>query len=243
MEDRIKQALDDMQRTPGTLSPSRFDSLSTNQVGSRSRVAQFRADSTTMLRQGPTNPFKLAIPAFESFDENGSADTQTLTLSHSIVDTPYAQSAVVWIDGSYYGLPDSIDYAAEEVDVTTQGNGGNIYVWYITDEPADIEVEKASPSGKTSSRQSLYTSSLALIHEVDQTDEPEYLTLDESRLQEWIPTDMALNVYVNAPYQVRWEDPNGDGAEPTNALLHLPVKRGQGSIEGFAGLVRSDMSE
>ncbi|GGL57928.1 hypothetical protein [Halocalculus aciditolerans] len=228
------------QGTPGELAQDDFETQAST-PGQSSRVARLRADYWHRIRSGRSNPFRVAIPAYEGFTSDGTADnTETFSLSHELVETPNTQDVVVWLDGTYYGTPDAIDYDANTVDVTDSGTDSNVHVWYIVDEAASLSVRKAAPSGTTSASKEIESVSLSRMHLGNQFEQPEYFSFS-TELEGYLATEITLDVYVNAPYEVRFEDPDGDGASATNLLLSIPVERGSETIPGLKSAVKADM--
>ena len=236
----LDQRLRNAKRQPGHVVPDDM-ATSVNSQGQRSEVAEFRATTAHMLRTGQSNPLKLAIPAYQKFTSNATADdTETFDLTHSITECPVTQDAVVWINGEYYGSPDAIDYDAGTVDVTDDGTENRIHVYYICDAAASFEIRKQASNANTGG-QRLYSGNLGLVHPSPQIEQPEYMTLNQTRFHRWVGTDMTINAYVDAPYTVRWTDNDGDGTEATNALLHIPAFIGQSEVSGLTSAVRQDM--
>jgi len=221
--------------------PSEMDTQVSSQ-GQRSRIARFRAETALMLR--PDKPFRLAVPAYYGGTTDGTAgDAETFSLPHSVVDTPATQSVVVWLDGDYYGAPDAVDYANDTIDVTDPGTNSNLHVYYISDVPATLEVRKAVPNSSTSSSQRCYKSNTGLVHGTKQTEQAEFLNVQSTALNAYVASDMTVDVYIKAPYTVRFEDPDGDGTEPTNAMLNLPVFTAASEIRGLKQAVTADMGQ
>jgi len=239
----LMERLQNANRQPGHIVPDDMTE-SVNSQGQRSEVLTFIAGTAHFLRQGRKNPLRIAVPAYESFTSDGTADnTETFSLTHSVVDTPVTESVVVWINGTYYGRPDSTDYGADEIDVTDDGTGNTIHVYYVSDAAASIEIRKSVPASSSDSSQVLYNSNLGLVHGTDQVEQPEFLTLSETTFHPWLGADMEINVYINAPYTIRWSDPDGDGTEPTNALLNVPVFEGQSEVRGLTSVIKQDMGQ
>jgi hypothetical protein len=46
---------------------------------------------------------------------------------------------------------------------------------------------------------------------------------------------------VDVPYIVRYEDPDGDGAVATNALLNFTAYQGRDIVSGLKGAVKDSM--
>ncbi|MDG5778199.1 hypothetical protein VB773_01445 [Haloarculaceae archaeon H-GB2-1] len=237
----LKQRLNKASRQPGHIAPADMETEVSSQ-GVRSEIAAYTAATAHMLR--PRQPFRVAVPAYEKFTSDGSADnTETFSLTHSVVDSPATQSVVVWLDGEYYGAPDSTDFDADEIDVTDSGTGSNVHVYYISDAPATLELRKSVPASSTDSSQQVYKGNVGLVHGTKQTEQPEYLDLNETPLHAWLGTDMTLTAYIDAPYTVRFEDGDGDGTEPTNALLNVPAYIGQSEVAGLTSAIKQDMSQ
>ncbi|WP_225334910.1 hypothetical protein [Halomicrobium urmianum] len=242
MNQDLRNRLGKVDRRPGHVTPEDMGTQSVNTQGQRSRILRDYMDTPHMVRQGRRNPFRVAVPAYEGFTTNATADdTETFSLTHSVVDAPITQSVVVWIGGTYYGTPDSVDYAANEITVTDSGTGNNLHVYYISDAPATMEVRKAVPESSSDASQGLWKDNLGLVHPSPQQEQPEFFDLGDSPGQPWLASDMTLDVYLNAPYTVRWSDPDGDGATPTNALLNVPVKIGSREVPGLTAAIKQDM--
>ncbi len=227
--------------TPRTLGPSRFDT-DPGTAGQRSRVARYRTGSLLAVLAGRSNPFKIAMPAYESFTTDGTGgNTETFTLSNDLIDPPHTQGIVVWENGSYQGMPGTVDFANNTFDYTDDGTSNTLHVFYIAGDAATLEVRKSAPSSSTKASQVLYEENLALVHETDQNDQPEFFEFGETPLQQFVGTDQAIDVYIDAPYTVRFSDPDGDGAEPTNALLNIPTAETGESVQGLPGIIKADM--
>lgn len=243
-EDDVLSRVRAVNRVPGTISPSTFTETETNETGERSRIARMRADAVTRIRQGEANPFRIALPAYES---PGSTDdtednSESFDLDTSILETPATDDVIVWLDDEYYGRPDDIDYDADQIEVTDAGTESTVHAYVMTNGAATLEVRKAMPSSKSDASEELFSGNLSLIHQKNQSEEPEYFSLTESQLQEFVASDMTLDVYVTADHKIRWTDPDDDGTEPTNALLHIPVQKGRDTVSGLRAAIKADMA-
>jgi hypothetical protein len=240
---RIMEAVAAMPTHLGVLEPDDMDA-SVNATGDKSEILSTTIDTTTRIRGGPSNPFRIALPAYESpGSTNGTGDdSETFTLAHDLMECPNTRDVVVWLDGDYYGSPDSVDYAADEITVTDSGTNSTVHVYYMVDEPASLTVEKKAPTSKSSAKQRLYTASLRLVNQVDHKEEPEFFQFSKV-LGPLLAADMQLRVTVDAPYTIRFTDPDGDGTEPTNALFQVPIEEGNSRVDGFKSLVRASMME
>jgi hypothetical protein len=250
MNKDLRQRLDDISRRSDTLSPGVFGREGTvsepNTTGERTRILRLRADTVLAIRSGRKHPFRVAVPAYENPGSvDGTADnTETFNLSHNIIESPNVQDAIVYIGTDRYGTPDAIDYANNSIDVTDpDGNNDAVYVWYVTDESATLEVEKAIPSGKTESKETLYEKNTSLVHELDQSEQPEYFSFG-SKLGRFVATDMTLDVFLTASFGWRLTHPADDTTiAAENCQLNVPVLRGTDSVEGLRAHVNADMGE
>jgi hypothetical protein len=233
----VRQRLDDMSPTPTPITDQRV-AHTPGTAGERSKVAEFTGDVANRLRGDKR--ILIALPAYEQFSSDGTGgNTETFNLGHDIIQSPVTDDAIVYIGGESYGRPDSIDYANNSIDVTDPGSNNNVHVFYVPGDAASIEVEKVAPNDTT---QGLYDTNAKLLNGTNQHKEPEYLDTGETPLKPWIPGDFRVAVYVDAPYQVAYEDTAGDGATADNYLLSLPAMRGQDTVPGLAADVRQDMA-
>ncbi|QIO23721.1 hypothetical protein [Haloarcula sp. JP-L23] len=243
MQKELAQRLANTRRQPGHITPDEFDN-SVNSQGQRSEIGTYQVDTAHLLRQGRDHPLKIAIPAYQKETTNGTADdSEQFTLSHDVTDTPVTQSVVCWLDGTYYGTPDSVDYANNTITVTDAGTNSNLHIYYVAADPASMEIRKSLPGESTDQSQRVYTGNLGLVHESPQLEQPEYLSLTDGEMHPWLSADMTLTVYLDAPYTVRWTDNDGDGTEPTNALLNVPVLRGSREVPGLAAAISAGMGQ
>lgn len=241
---KVLNALEATPRRDQELGPSDF-ATSASTPGDRSRFGRLRADTPVALKAGRANPLYLALPAYESVGPtDGTADnTETFALSHSVMQSPATEDIVVWLDGEYYGSPDAVDYDADTFDVTDAGTASTVHAYYISDAPATFEIEKVTPDGNV--RAPIYDANLSLTHSTNQHKDPEYLSIGQnfggSLLERFVATDMTLDLYVDAPYVVRFTDPDGDGTSPTNALLTFKAQQGEREVPGLDAAVRDSM--
>lgn len=228
------------------LAPSDFETQA-GTAGERSRIARLQPETVLSLQDGRNHPLKLAIPTREEFSANSTAgDTETFTLGYSIADCPDTQSVVVWEvqseGNAYLGEPDAIDYDANTIDVTSAGMNAMLAVFYISDAPATIEIEKATTNGTAA--ETLFTGSIGLIHATNQNEQPEVMNVSQSDLQRFVAADMTLDVYVDAPYQVEFVFAPSEQSvfTATNGLLSIDVLQGEDSVPGLSQAVKQDMS-
>ena len=105
-----------------------------------------------------------------------------------------------------------------------------------------MEIEKAV-DGSTSKSQNLKTVSVKNIHRKNLSEEGVYFEFNSpgQEYEGFIAGDMTLDVYADVPYIVRYEDPDGDGAIATNALLNFATLQAQDTVNGFKAAVTGEM--
>ena len=238
----VANGLQAVGRDRRNLGPRDFE-WSVNSMGKRSRIARLRADvAHKLLGRESDRPLELALPAYESLGPtDGSAgDTETFTLSHGLLDCPNTQNVVVWLDGDYYGTPDAVN--GSDIDVTDSGTNSTVHVFYIPNKAGTIEIEKAT-EGSTDTSKNLKTVSVKTLHRKNLSEQPEFFRFTDGSdpLEAFVAGDMTLDVYADVPYVTRYEDPDGDGAVATNALLNLSAYQGRDVVPGLKGAVTDAM--
>ncbi|WP_256402424.1 hypothetical protein [Halorubrum salinum] len=239
----MSDVMDRLAETPRrstTLSPRQFET-STNSQGSMSEIAAFTANTAHGLKTGRSNPIRLVIPAYQSFETAGDGSDQSFNLTYDLIESPDTQDVVVWFGGDYQGSPKSVDHDADSITVSGPGSVATVHVYYVAGNAASFELRKKLPGSKVEGNEQVYDANLGLIHNANQAEQPEFLELNESKLQRYLATDMELEARIRAPYQVRWTDPDGDGTEPTNALLQVPAQKANTEVPGLRSAVSTDM--
>jgi len=225
--------------------PGVFD-WSANSQGQRSRVARLRAETAhKLLGKESDRALELALPAYESLGPtNGTdGDQETFSVTHGIRDCPNTQNVVVWLDGDYYGTPDNDDAVdTGDIQVTDPGSNSTVHVFYIPNKAGTLEIEKAA-DGSTSTSKNLKTVSVKNLHRKNLSEQPEFFEFRDGSdpLEPFVAADMTLDVYVDVPYVTRYEDPDGDGAVATNALLNFTAMQGRDVVPGLKAEVTASM--
>lgn len=248
MAANVAQRLRDTPAQHNHITPTTFrddGKTPVNATGERSKIAELTLDTPLRLKSGRRSPFRVAIPAYEKLGPtDGTTDnSETFNLSHSIVDSPVTQDAVVYLDGNLYGAPDSIDYANDSIDVTDPNTASDVYVFYISDAAATLSLYKAIPNSETSNSQRLWKNQLARLHEQEQSKQPEFFTFSDRSWKPYLASDMKLRVYIDAPYEVRFEDPDGHGNTATNILLNIPTEQAQRTVPGLISTIKASMGQ
>lgn len=237
MAQEVLQRLRKATRRPDELSPSDF-ATSAGSQGTETIVAQLVAETALAIRNGP---IKLAIPAYESFETAGDGSQQTFNLSHGIADSPDTQDVVHWFEGDYQGVP-TYDPDANNGNgtITVDGPGAveTVHVFYLSPKPATVVMKKETAN--ENKRQELYEGNAGLVHQTNQSEQPERIDLPGGP-RRFIATDMEFQITVDAPYVTRFEDPDGNGATATNALLQIGVNRADRTVKGLGRVIANTM--
>ncbi|PSQ06126.1 hypothetical protein BRC97_07035 [Halobacteriales archaeon QS_6_71_20] len=227
-----------MQREPRPLSPLDDFETATNQTGTDSEILSLQAETVLALRDGAE--LMVSIPAYETYTTDGTAgNSETVNLSHDLVDSPNTQSVVLYENGKRVS-PDSIDYANDSINYTDNSTGNTLHIYYIVGDAATLTVEKVSPGGKTSQAEELKTLNAGRANRQDQQEDPITFSFGGSWLERYLATDMVLRVSIDAPYTVRFRE-GTDGTEATNALFHTTVTQGATDAQGLLAAINDDM--
>jgi len=233
----LQDALAAMGREPRPLSPLDDFETVVNQTGSQSDILTLQAETVLALQEGE---LQVSIPAYETYTTDGTAgNTETVSLSHDLVDSPNTQSVVLYENGSRVS-PDSVDYANNTLDYTDDGTGNTLHIYYIVGDAATLTIEKRVPGGKTDQSETLKTLNVGITNQKDQQEDPISLRFNSSWLERYLATDMELVVTLDAPYTCRFEE-STDGTEATNALFHTTAQQGSKRAPGLLKAIREDL--
>jgi hypothetical protein len=214
-------------------------SFSTNTQDEASVVATFQADRPIIVRED--REFDLAVPAYESFTTNGTADdSETFNLGYNLLDTPATEALVLFDDGSR-AQPDSIDYAADSFDYSSPNTDSTLDVYYVPRDPASVSFRKVAPGGGSTVRQPLFDVPTAIAHTRDQSKDPLSFDLQRSPLHGVVPRKWSVEMVVDAPYPVAFEEDTRD-TSATNALLSVPRLQTEARINGLKDAVKRDVA-
>jgi hypothetical protein len=229
----------------GTVSPKKLRNeaqTSPATTTDRERIARLKVTRPLVVRGDKR--FQVAVPAYESFSTNGTAgDTETFDLGHSLIEQPNTQNLVVWNGSSYVGgegALDAVDYGAGTFDYSDPGTNNTLHVWYMSGAHSELEIEKITSN--ENNQQGLFTGSLSLIHQRNQSEQPVSPDVGKTDLNPAVDTDMYVDVYLKSRYTFKWSAAGGD-ATPTNLLFSFPVERKQREIPGLDDAVALDMSQ
>lgn len=207
--------------------------------GQRSKIGSFKAERPVAIRDG--RPFDVSVVATETFATNGTAgDQETFDLSNDLIDSNAVADSLVLYDDGAEVEPDAVDFGADSFSYTDGDTGSDLTVYYSAGDQARIDIQKVSPSGVPDT---LFSGDVGLIHRRDQSKDPLTFGFNQG-LQNVIPTDFTLEIYVDAPYSatIIGQDGDGDGdREPArNALIDINAIGAPGKVDGLAAAVRAD---
>lgn len=238
------RALAQQKEQPRRLGVDQFrdrGATATGTAGQKSRVVEFTLEVPTMLRTDV--PIRLAIPAHETFTEDGTSNTETLSLSNDLIDSPITESVVVF-EGGTRVQPSSIDYANDTVDVSTSGNGNTIDVFYTARNPGLLAIEKEAPPAAGRTISTLYEAPIGLLNQRKQYEQPEYIGDEQNDPTDLLlADDFDLTVLVDVPYEVELGElsrTNGT-AKASNAIISVPTAQGESPVDGLASVVATRM--
>lgn len=220
--------------------------LTDGTANQRSKVASYKPNLPIALRENA--PMRLALVAGEEFTTNTTGgDAETFNLSNNIVDTPNTTSLVLYDEGSRV-QPDSIDYAADTFTYTNpDASADTLHAFYVARNPGTIEVEKTAPSAQSGMNETVFDDVTSILAERNQNKDALEFEFDgQSPLEPVVPARWTIDVYVDVPYAVRWDDgglttSNGDTA--LNAILSVPVRRAEQNVEDLGQAVKRDIIE
>lgn len=232
--------VEQLEETPGKskhLSRTDMD-LTEGTANERTLVASYQADVPLAVLEDAAA--RLMFVTGEEFTTDGTADNQeTFSLSHNIVETKNTQNIVLYESGSRV-QPDSVDYSANEVKYTDDGTANDLHAFYVARDPGAVTIEKVAPKAGSSVSKQIGEDTTSGLADRDQNKEPvEFDFMD--RLEGVVPTNWKLNIYVDAPAAVRWDDSNlstTNGDEASNAIVDLPIHQFQRNVPGLEKAVK-----
>lgn len=231
----VLNALARVPVVPGTIGRGDF-TLSENTENTDSVIASYEADRPIAVRTGV--PVQIVLPAYQEYSADGSTGTETITLDHSVVDSPAVQNSVVAYEGGTRLTVQSVDYTNNTVDVDPSADA-TVHVYYVSDEQATLQVEKAAPNGNT---KTLHSQNLGLTNTRELAKQPVTISNsaagdDTRKLFPVIPHDYELQISIEAPYPVQFEDDTDTAATASNAMVSVPINRSEQTIPGLKSVV------
>lgn len=241
--DAVLNELMEVDAQPQRIKRQDFD-LFDGTANQRSKVASYKPKLPIAFREH--TPMRLALVAGEEFTTNATAgDTETFALANNIVDTPNTTALVLYDDGGRV-QPDSINYSGDSFDYTDGGTGSTLHAFYVARNPGTVEVEKTAPSAQSGMNETVFDDVTSILAERNQNKDALEFEFDESPLEPVVPARWTIDIYVDVPYAVRWDDgglttTNDDTA--LNAILSVPVRRAEQNVENLGQAVKRDIIE
>jgi hypothetical protein len=239
--DHVLEELQDLDAENQRLRKADFD-LTDATANQRSKVAEYQPDLPLALREDAD--MRIAFVAGEEFTTDGTGgNTETFNLSNDIVDSPNATDLVLYDSGSRV-QPDSVDHATDSFDYTNpDASQDTLHAFYVARNPGTVEIEVVSPKAQGNVSKTVYDDVTSIIAERNQNKEPLEFDFDDA-LEGLIPARWNLQVYVDAPFAVRWDDgglATSNGDEAVNAIVSMPVRRAHNNVEGLGQAVKQDI--
>lgn len=231
---RRENVLDRLRSVPSSnqwLTPDDFTQTG-NTVNELSKIAEYQTEQPIAVRGGVAADVHMV--AYEEFTTDGTAsNTETFNLSHDIVDAASVADDFLLYEGGTEQSADSVDYAANSFDYTDDGTANTLHAYYIVGDQALLQFRKTAPKSHWDELKEL---DAGIVNLREQTRDP--ITFDfRDPLDGVIPTDWKLEVYINAPYTVQWEDDTDSAATADNLMLSVPIRRATEEIPGLSEAV------
>lgn len=206
-----------------------------NTTGSLTRIARFQAERPIRVRPGiQADVHVVAYEGFTSPDLSSNSQN-TYNLSHNIIDAAAVADDLVLYQGTSQVSADSVDYANDSFDYTDNGTGDELHAYYVVADQALLEFRKTAPKNV---HDTMKETDAGFANRREQTRDPVVFDFDNP-IDGIVPTDWFIDVLIDAPYAVQWEDDTHSAATPTNLLLEIPIRRAEAEIPGLDQVVKS----
>lgn len=209
-------------------------------TGSTQTVATYSLPRAFALRDDV--PIRIALPRYEQItDSSANSSADSISVSGDLIQTPAGDDVSYWADGSFQGVPGTIDYGADTFDHTDGGSSEELDVWYFTPAAGDVEMYKVAPSTGGRLEQRVFTGNTAIMNQRDQADQPVNMEVSNTPLHRFVPEDWELRIEVNLPYPIRNDDDGSRGAEAYSMLVDIPVHKQSQRVNGLSEAVKNDI--
>lgn len=207
------------------LKPDSFEWSASSQ-GQDSIIATMQVETPHILRAGKS--MRLHIPAYETRTTDGSGNAQTFSLTHPLQDAPAnPEDLSLWANGAKV-QPDSVDYDNDQFTYTDDGTAQDLEVFYLSNTQAELKVRLKAPKNVHNDPISRDAGTLNIR---DQNLEP--VTFEPRQPMEGLaPKNYEIQVFINAPYTVRYQSDSTD-AYADNLMLSIPVFKSNKPINGL----------
>lgn len=234
-------AMQKLRETPGNSKTLGLRDFTTSDgtINERTLVASYEASGVPFaIRDGAAA--RIMFVTAEEFTADGTANTETHTLSYNLVETKNTQNLVLYSDGSRV-QPDAIDYANDSFDYTDGGASETLHAFYVARDPGSVSIEKVAPKSQASVSETLEEDTTSGLADRDQNKEPVEFEFTKP-LEGVVPKNWELRIYVDAPVPVRWDDSGlatSTGDTATNALVSVPIVQFEENVRGLSQAVKA----
>lgn len=201
-------------------------------------VATYEADVPFVVRDDIGS--RIQFVTAEEFTTDGTAgNTETFSLGYNLVETKNTQNLILYDDGGRV-QPDSINYSGDSFDYTDGATGSTLHAFYVARDPGSVRVEKQAPKTSSQISDDLTEDTTSGLSDRDQNKQPVEFEFTHP-LDGVVPTNWKLNITVDAPAPVRWDDDNlttTNGDEASNALVSIPIFQYEENIRNLEEAVK-----
>lgn len=233
--DDVLQALRAASGKKKSVSKADF-TLSQGTQGEETVIASFEAPQPIALRT--RKALRLVATAVETKQTDGSTDNQeTFTLSNDLIDTVNTEAVIIYeTNTQQFVRPDSFDAGNDQVTYTDNGNANyDIEIYYVPSNAGKLQFYRVAPQSQGRVEERVFDAVTKLLHSRDQQKRPYQLELEESPLQNILPTNWKLEVRADVPYVADLSGING--------LLEVPAVYLDGEIDGLGEAAAMDIVE
>lgn len=223
----IKQKLAQVDASNTDISLSDFDEMQEAEPGEWSTIGSYEAETPILLRRD--KPLRMVLPVFEEFDHNGGEESYELNFP--VLEQRNTRTAVAYVDGDR--APSELDYEEGEITVDYE-DVGDLEVYYVTEEPGEIEIQIAAPRAQNSVSQTVFDETTKLLFVKDQNKEPAFFEasdpMDLIVPRKW---DIEIRVKSDADYSLAVGDEEHNQV-PSNAIVDFEVRKASDDVEGLS---------
>jgi len=134
---------------------------------------------------------------------------------------------------------DSVNYTADSFDYTDDGTNNVLHAYYAVGTQAEVTLRKVANNG---TRDTITSFDSSLLNRRDQSKDPVTLDLNDL-LKGVIPPKWRLQVLIDAPFDLQWEDETDTDATAINAVMSIPSRRSEQKIPGLRRVIRQHASQ
>ncbi|MCU4716864.1 hypothetical protein [Halapricum hydrolyticum] len=229
-EEEVFARLDRVESANKRLEVSDFDQQA-NTPGELSKVLSYKAERPLFVRPGVGVDLHFVV--HEELTTDGSGTQQTFNLLNNLIDSAPVGDDFLLYSGASEASADSVDYDNDSFTYTDGGSIETLHAYYVSDAQAKVEVRKSAPKRYFDI---IDERDAGMANLRDQNRDPITFSYEDP-VTGLIPKDWSLEIYIDAPYIVQWDDEDDPGAEAVNALVSIPIRRSRENVMGLEDVV------